>query len=73
MLIAMTTDPVQSIRIKVEHLLKEIDTKYAGMVQSKAIAGIRLAFRLNERIKLANTYVVRGIRACDASVITQSN
>lgn len=71
-LIAMTTDPVLTIRNKVENLLKEIDTKYGNMVQTKAIAGVRVAYQLNARIKPAGISIVRGIRACDASAMVST-
>lgn len=31
-LIAMSTDPIQNVRIKIANLIKDIDTKYSGMV-----------------------------------------
>ncbi|CAB3404907.1 unnamed protein product [Caenorhabditis bovis] len=73
-LIAMTTDPVELIRNKIDNLIKEIDSKYAGMVQSKAILGVRLSFKLHQKIHQAavaagneDARIVRGIRWCDFS------
>lgn len=31
-LIAMSTDPLPSIRIRIENLIKDIDSKYTGMI-----------------------------------------
>ncbi|CAD6192097.1 unnamed protein product [Caenorhabditis auriculariae] len=79
-LIAMTTDPIQLIRHRVENLLKEIDSKYAGMVQSKANSGVRLAYKFQAKIYESalekgnrNAAIVRGIRFCDFSATTTSN
>ncbi|EGT52745.1 CBN-PQN-85 protein [Caenorhabditis brenneri] len=62
-LIAMVTDPVEIIRNRIDGLLKEIDSKYSGMVQSKAMLGVRLAYKLH--YKLRQTSFVRGYRFCD--------
>uniref|UniRef100_A0A915BWJ3 Nipped-B protein n=2 Tax=Parascaris univalens TaxID=6257 RepID=A0A915BWJ3_PARUN len=67
-LIAMSTDSIAAIRNKVGNLLKDIDSKYAGMVPSKAISGIRCSFRLQRHLKREQGTPVRGIRACDPSV-----
>ncbi|MFH4983111.1 hypothetical protein AB6A40_009820 [Gnathostoma spinigerum] len=67
-LIAMTTDCLPNVRNKVENVLRDIDSKYAGMVHSKAVAGIRCSFRLQCRIRKEQKTVVRGIRVCEQSV-----
>ncbi|KAL3993808.1 Sister chromatid cohesion C-terminus family protein [Acanthocheilonema viteae] len=64
-LIAMSTDRNTLVRNKVENILRDIDSKYAGMVPSKAVAGIRCSFRLHMIIKNDPESVLRGIRACD--------
>ncbi|CAJ0573496.1 unnamed protein product, partial [Mesorhabditis spiculigera] len=66
-LIAMMTDPIPLIRNKVENLLKEIDTKYQGMVQTKAVSGIRVAFSLHNLVGRENGRLLRGIRAIEGS------
>lgn len=67
-LIAMTTDPVDVIRNRIDILLKDIDSKYSGMVQSKAMQGVRLAYnlhlKLRQKVNLKDK-VVRGFRFCD--------
>ncbi|VDK72975.1 unnamed protein product, partial [Onchocerca ochengi] len=65
-LIAMSTDRNTVVRNKVENMLRDIDSKYAGM--SKAIAGIRCSFRLHMIIKKDPESVLRGIRACDQTI-----
>lgn len=65
-LIAMVTDPVELIRNRIDILLKEIDSKYSGMVQSKAMLGVRLAFKLHQKLKAQTPHkFVRGFRFCD--------
>uniref|UniRef100_A0A915PUN3 Nipped-B protein n=1 Tax=Setaria digitata TaxID=48799 RepID=A0A915PUN3_9BILA len=59
-LIAMSTDRNTLVRNKVENMLRDIDSKYAGMVPSKAIAGIRCSFRLHMIIKKNQESVLRG-------------
>ncbi|KHN74356.1 Nipped-B-like protein pqn-85 [Toxocara canis] len=66
-LIAMSTDRIPAIRNKVENMLKDIDSKYAGMVPSKAVSGIRCSFRLQRHLKRDQGTPLRGIRACDPS------
>ncbi|CAJ0606280.1 unnamed protein product [Cylicocyclus nassatus] len=70
-LIAMTTDPLPIVRNRVEAMLKDIDAKYAGMIQSTATQGVRKAYQLQLQIRMNNTdpneRVIRGIRACDVS------
>ncbi|KAK6040338.1 hypothetical protein COOONC_22156 [Cooperia oncophora] len=46
-LIAMTTDPLPMVRSRVEGMLKDIDAKYAGMIQTPAYtARVRKAYQL---------------------------
>uniref|UniRef100_A0A158P7D5 Nipped-B protein n=1 Tax=Angiostrongylus cantonensis TaxID=6313 RepID=A0A158P7D5_ANGCA len=74
-LIAMTTDPLPIVRNRVEAMLKDIDAKYSGMIQSTAAQGVRKAYQLQERIRGAcdNERVIRGIRAFDCSPYATSN
>jgi cohesin loading factor subunit SCC2 len=69
-LIAMCTDSVSIIRVRAEQLLKETDAKNGVMVASKAISGVRMAFRLQKQITDANK-TVRGIRPRDNTAPTQ--
>lgn len=73
-LIAMTTDPVEMIRNRIDILLKEIDSKYSGMVQSKAMLGVRLAYSLHYKLRVhAQQNFVRGFRFCDFHLNTLPN
>uniref|UniRef100_A0A7I4Y7D1 Nipped-B protein n=1 Tax=Haemonchus contortus TaxID=6289 RepID=A0A7I4Y7D1_HAECO len=68
--IAMTTDPLPIVRSRVEGMLKDIDAKYAGMIQSTATQGVRKAYQLQLQIRESSSngeYPIRGIRACDVS------
>lgn len=69
-LIAMTTDPLPIVRNRVEGMLKDIDAKYAGMIQSTATQGVRKAYQLQLQIRGTtdeSERFIRGIRACDVS------
>ncbi|KAJ1354545.1 hypothetical protein KIN20_011525 [Parelaphostrongylus tenuis] len=76
-LIAMTTDPLTIVRNRVEAMLKDIDAKYSGMIQSTAAQGVRKAYQLQVQIRGGvsgdNEKVIRGIRACDSSPCGTSN
>eukprot|EP00081_Caenorhabditis_elegans_P014375 NP_493687.2 Nipped-B-like protein pqn-85 [Caenorhabditis elegans] len=73
-LIAMTTDPVDVIRNRIDILLKEIDSKYSGMVQSKAMQGVRLSYKLHLKLRmLQQEKFVRGFRFCDFHLNTLPN
>lgn len=69
-LIAMSTDPISAIRHKVESLVKDIDNKYQGMIQSKAVHGVRSSFRLQRLVKEDPNSIVRGIRAVEQSAMS---
>uniref|UniRef100_A0A0K0FWN9 Nipped-B protein n=1 Tax=Strongyloides venezuelensis TaxID=75913 RepID=A0A0K0FWN9_STRVS len=65
-LIAMSTDPQIKIRYRIENVLKEIDSKYTGMIPSKSVLGIRMASKLHIMLKkVFKNNILRGIRACD--------
>uniref|UniRef100_A0A0N5A0L1 Nipped-B protein n=1 Tax=Parastrongyloides trichosuri TaxID=131310 RepID=A0A0N5A0L1_PARTI len=65
-LIAMSTDPQIKIRYRIENVLKEIDSKYTGMIPSKSVLGIRMASKLHNMLKKVLKHnVLRGIRSCD--------
>ncbi|CEF70691.1 Nipped-B-like protein [Strongyloides ratti] len=65
-LIAMTTDPQIKIRYRIENVLKEIDSKYTGMIPSKSVLGIRMASKLHIMLKkVYKNSILRGIRSCD--------
>ncbi|KAK6732347.1 hypothetical protein RB195_016622 [Necator americanus] len=76
-LIAMTTDPLPIVRNRVEAMLKDIDAKYAGMIQSTATQGVRKAYQLQLQIRGSSSdseqRVIRGIRACDVSPYSTTN
>ena len=72
-LIAMSTDPLPSIRIRIENLIKDIDTKYTGMIASKAIPGVRMAFRLQTEIRKNVKDLIRGLRQCDSQALASNN
>lgn len=62
-LIAMSTDYLSGIRTRVEILIRDMNTKYKGLILSKAVAGIRLSFHLQKKIRNTPTKFIRGFRA----------
>ncbi|KAL1243987.1 Nipped-B-like protein [Trichinella spiralis] len=67
----MTTDPYGEIRAKAEKILKEIDGRYGGFLQIKALEGIRHSYRLQSILQsvASSSELVRGFRdqdTCDA-------
>ncbi|KRZ72053.1 Nipped-B-like protein, partial [Trichinella papuae] len=69
--VAMTTDPYAETRVKAEKILKEIDGRYGGFLQIKALEGIRQSYRLQSILQpaVASSGLVRGFRdqdTCDA-------
>ncbi|KIH55417.1 hypothetical protein ANCDUO_14426 [Ancylostoma duodenale] len=76
-LIAMTTDPLPIVRNRVEAMLRDIDAKYAGMIQSTATQGVRKAYQLQLHIRGTSSdgtqRAIRGIRACDVSPYATTN
>ncbi|CAK5069745.1 unnamed protein product [Meloidogyne enterolobii] len=64
-LIAMSTDYLSQIRIGVDILIRDMNTKYKGLILSKAVAGIRLSFELQKKIRNNARKIIRGFRAND--------
>uniref|UniRef100_A0A914NP49 Nipped-B protein n=1 Tax=Meloidogyne incognita TaxID=6306 RepID=A0A914NP49_MELIC len=64
-LIAMSTDYLSQIRIGVDILIRDMNTKYKGLILSKAVAGIRLSFELQKKIRGNANKIIRGFRAND--------
>uniref|UniRef100_A0A915LBX9 Nipped-B protein n=1 Tax=Meloidogyne javanica TaxID=6303 RepID=A0A915LBX9_MELJA len=65
-LIAMSTDYLSQIRIGVDILIRDMNTKYKGLILV-AVAGIRLSFELQKKIRSINepAKIIRGFRAND--------
>ena len=64
-LIAMSTDPLDEIRLKAHRSLQEINAKYGGLIFSHANKGVRLSFSLHAAIRKAkgdSPPAVRGLR-----------
>ncbi|GAB6029016.1 hypothetical protein CHUAL_004804 [Chamberlinius hualienensis] len=60
-LICMSTDSEQSIRVKSDNQLKEIEKKYPGFIQMKSIAGVKMSYRL-QKIAGQDSGLTRGYR-----------
>uniref|UniRef100_A0A915M9B9 Nipped-B protein n=1 Tax=Meloidogyne javanica TaxID=6303 RepID=A0A915M9B9_MELJA len=63
-LIAMSTDYLSQIRIGVDILIRDMNTKYKGLILV-AVAGIRLSFELQKKIRGNANKIIRGFRAND--------
>ncbi|KAG7264497.1 hypothetical protein CRUP_020635 [Coryphaenoides rupestris] len=73
-LIAMGTDPDPAMRNKADQQLVDIDKKYSGFIHMKAVAGMKMAYRLQRALTLTTPLpvpvpvpvpVLRGVRAED--------
>ncbi|XP_022102804.1 nipped-B-like protein A isoform X2 [Acanthaster planci] len=65
-LIAMGSDPEATIRIKADQQLSDIDSRYPGFIQMKALAGIKMAFRLQKLLQEGQIGPLRGMREKDS-------
>uniref|UniRef100_A0AAY5EDC5 Nipped-B protein n=1 Tax=Electrophorus electricus TaxID=8005 RepID=A0AAY5EDC5_ELEEL len=61
-LIAMGTDPEPSMRNKADQQLVDIDKKYTGFIHMKAVAGMKMAFQVQQAVMGASCAVIRGFR-----------
>uniref|UniRef100_A0A183CFS0 Nipped-B protein n=1 Tax=Globodera pallida TaxID=36090 RepID=A0A183CFS0_GLOPA len=64
-LVAMSTDTLVNVRTRVEVLIRDMNTKYKGMILSKAIPGVRLSFQLQHKIRYDLSQAIRGIRSSE--------
>ncbi|XP_064482067.1 nipped-B-like protein [Ornithodoros turicata] len=60
-LVCLESDDDQPLRTKADQLLQDLEKKYPGFVQMKAIAGVRMAFQVHRDIQ-RNSGAVRGYR-----------
>ncbi|XP_034047622.1 nipped-B-like protein B [Thalassophryne amazonica] len=65
-LIAMGTDPEQTMKNKADNQLVEIDKKYSGFIHMKAVAGLKMSYQVQEAITKSTDAVIRGFRKDDA-------
>ncbi|XP_013407379.1 nipped-B-like protein B isoform X1 [Lingula anatina] len=61
-LISMSTDCEANIRLKADQQMQEIDKKYPGFVHMKALAGIKMSYRLQQLLQADLYEPIRGIR-----------
>uniref|UniRef100_T1JC53 Nipped-B protein n=1 Tax=Strigamia maritima TaxID=126957 RepID=T1JC53_STRMM len=50
-LICMSTDVESNVRAKADQQLQEIEKKYPGFIQMKAVAGVKMSFKLHKIIE----------------------
>ena len=58
----MGSDCDSQIRIKADEQLKDIDKKYPGFIQMKALQGVKMSFKLQELLQQDPLDPIRGIR-----------
>ncbi|XP_071508952.1 nipped-B-like protein A [Diadema antillarum] len=63
-LVAMGSDSESAIRVKADQQLTDIESRYPGFIQMKALAGIKMAFRLQLLLKEEQVFI-RGMRERD--------
>ncbi|XP_059905989.1 nipped-B-like protein A isoform X2 [Gadus macrocephalus] len=61
-LIAMGTDPDPTMRNKADQQLVDIDKKYTGFIHMKAVAGMKMAYQVQQAIAGPEATVLRGFR-----------
>ncbi|XP_078657407.1 nipped-B-like protein A isoform X3 [Branchiostoma floridae x Branchiostoma belcheri] len=61
-LVAMGTDEEVMVRNKADQQLSEIDHKYTGFIHMKALAGIKMSFKLQQIAQKNGDTIVRGMR-----------
>ncbi|ELU12686.1 hypothetical protein CAPTEDRAFT_160616 [Capitella teleta] len=64
-LISMGSDCDNQIRIKADDQLKDIDKKYPGFIQMKALQGVKMSFKLQELMQQDSQEPIRGMREED--------
>ncbi|XP_074642892.1 nipped-B-like protein A isoform X2 [Tubulanus polymorphus] len=60
-LVSMGTDGDQTMRAKADQQLSEIEKKYPGFIQMKALAGIKMSYQLQQKTHSAAA-IIRGCR-----------
>lgn len=60
-LVCLESDDDQPLRTKADQLLQDLEKKYPGFVQMKAIAGVRMSFQVHRGMQ-GNSCPVRGFR-----------
>ncbi|XP_023223902.1 nipped-B-like protein [Centruroides sculpturatus] len=67
-LICMGSDDDQILRTKADQLLQEIEKKYPGFVQMKALSGVRMSYKMQQLIHSDSVELIRGFRSVDNTV-----
>ncbi|XP_037608532.1 nipped-B-like protein B isoform X2 [Sebastes umbrosus] len=65
-LIAMGTDPEPTMKNKSDQQLAEIDKKYSGFIHMKAVAGLKMAYQVQQAINGSKGPAIRGFRRDDS-------
>ena len=68
----MGSDCDAQIRNKADDQLKEIDKKYPGFIQMKALQGVKMSYKLQELLQQDPLEPIRGIRAEETPVALNS-
>ncbi|XP_063962379.1 nipped-B-like protein A isoform X1 [Lytechinus pictus] len=64
-LVAMGSDPESAIRVKADQQLTHIDQRYPGFIQMKALAGLKMSYKLQEILNSETEEYIRGMRERD--------
>ncbi|XP_033738813.1 nipped-B-like protein isoform X1 [Pecten maximus] len=67
-LISFGTDSEQSIRVKADQQLQEIEKKYPGFIHMKSLHGLKLSYRLQQILQNDHSKPIRGTRCPDENV-----
>ncbi|KAK2153587.1 hypothetical protein NP493_2289g00008 [Ridgeia piscesae] len=66
----MGTDSDSTIRAKADQQVQELDKKYPGFIQIKAMQGIKMSYSLQEILQQDPSELIRGIRTDDNNIIS---
>ena len=69
----MGSDCDNQIRIKADSQLQDIEKKYPGFIQMKALPGIKMSYRLQRLLQNSDGEPVRGIRMEQDNAIAMNN
>ncbi|GIY26683.1 nipped-B-like protein [Caerostris extrusa] len=66
-LVCLGSDDDPVIRNKADQLLQEIEKKYPGFIQMKAMLGVRMSFKMQQLIQIQDE-ILRGFRSPEAPI-----
>ena len=72
-LVTMGSDEESAIKVKADQMLSEIDSRYPGFIQMKAIAGIKMSYHLQKLLQTEEGEPIRGVREKESGAVAVCN